>query len=179
MWPTRIEDWATSLLTASYTPGADCGRGAGNAMACFGPRGQLPNTRVTAATASAVVMSPCTARMVWSGCTYLACHATRSSRVRPCSVAYVTCRANAVSAPYISSRNSRLAMPFGSSFCLAMPASMPRLATSRRDWSNRGWRRTSENTCRTSAKSCFSTLMPAEPASSPMLVSIDAARPSR
>ena len=46
----RIEDCATSLFTASKTPGADCGRGSGNVITCFGPRAHEPNTFVTAAT---------------------------------------------------------------------------------------------------------------------------------
>ena len=46
-----------------------------------------PNTFVTAATASADVISPWTAMMAWSGCRYLACQATRSSRVMAFTVA--------------------------------------------------------------------------------------------
>ena len=48
-----------------------------------------------------------------------------------------------------------------------MPDSMPRRATSRRGGSNRGCRRTSAKTCSTSPKSFLSTLIPAEPPSSP------------
>ena len=91
-----MNDWVTSALTASKTPGG-CGRGPGNVIAA-GPRGQSPNAFVTAAFASAVVMSPTTPRMTLFGWTYLVPGDQVVARDRR-NDAYVACGANGESAP--------------------------------------------------------------------------------